>query len=164
MIGKYKLMRGCELSQPNSLPVAAGVLLYVNELAPVTEDLLELKRSMSAGTADVIPVVGSPDAYQLSTWQPGNAIPQFSLEFRLARAIRVIPVSIVSQTAAAAQFDGVVSSIELCVVAEATAGTIMQHWQPCGDAETCAACDFRHFCPNPHPHAAQYLVTAPHAP
>lgn len=150
--------------QPNALPVAAGVLLYVNELAPVREDLVELKHAMASGYADVIPVVGTPDAYQLSTWRPGNAIPQFSLPFRLARAIRVIPVDETSQNAAANNFDSVVSNIEICVANEAAAGTIMQHWQPCGDAETCAACDFRHFCPSPHPHAATYVITAPNAP
>ena len=150
--------------QPNSLPVAAGVLLYVNELAPVSEDLVELRSAMASGNADVIPASGSLDAYQLSTWQPGSAIPNFSLPFRLARAIRVIPVSPASQTAAATQFDNVVSQIELCVVTEAAAGTIIQHWQPCGDAESCAACDFRHFCPSPHPQSANYVVTAPNAP
>lgn len=152
------------IRQPNALPVAAGVLLYVNELAPVREDLVELKNAMASGNADVVPVSGSADGYQLSTWRPGNAIPQFSLQFRLARAIRVIPVDAASQTAAAMQFDNVVSSIEQCVVAEALAGTIMQHWQPCGDDETCAACDFRHFCPNPYPQTGTHVVTAPTAP
>jgi hypothetical protein len=150
--------------QPNSLPVAAGVLLYVNELAPVTEDLVELKAAMATGNADVVPHSGSSDAYQLSTWRPGNAIPAFTLPYRLARTIRAIPVDHASQTIAVAQFDNVVSTIEQCVGAEAAAGTIMQHWQPCGDADTCAACDFRHFCPSPYPHAAQYVVTAPNAP
>jgi hypothetical protein len=150
--------------QPNSLPVAAGVLLYVNELAPVRGDLVEMKNAIALGNADVVPARGSPDAYQLNAWQPGNAIPQFSLAFRLARAIRVIPVSVASQTAAAAQFDNVVSNIELCVAAEAAAGNIIQHWQSCGDAESCAACDFRHFCPSPHPHSATYVVGSPNAP
>lgn len=140
------------------------MLLYVNELAPVREDLVELKSAMASGNADVVPAVGSQDAYQLSTWRPGNAIPQSSLPFRLARAIRVIPVNVASQTDAANHFDNVVSGIELCVVAEAAAGTIMQHWTPCGDAETCAACDFRHFCPNPHPQSGTHVVTAPNAP
>ena len=83
--------------QPNSLPVAAGVLLYINELAPVRGDLVELKDAMASGSADVVPAGGSLDAYQLSAWRPGNAIPQFSLAFRLARAIRVIPVSAVAR-------------------------------------------------------------------
>lgn len=150
--------------QPNSLPVAAGVLLYINELAPVRDDLIELKHAVATGTADVVPVTGSQDAYLLSTWQPGNAIPQFSLPFRLSRAIRVIPVNTASQTAAANHFDVVVSGIEQCVAHEAAAGTIMQHWTPCGDSETCAACDFRHFCPNPHPQSGTHVVTAPNAP
>lgn len=150
--------------QPNSLPVAAGVLLYVNELAPVSEDLAELKRAMSNGNADVVPIAGSQDAYQLSAWQPGNAIPHFSLPFRLARAIRVIPVNAGGTVAAATQFDQVVLNIEQCVAAEATSGTIMQHWAPCGDAESCAACDFRHFCEDPHPHTGTHVISAPHAP
>jgi len=150
--------------QPNSLPVAAGVLLYVNELAPVRQDLIELKHAMSTGHADIVPAAGSSDAYQLNTWRPGNAIPQFSLPFRLARAIRVVPVEAASQQAAATHFDNVVSRIEHCVMEEAVAGTIMQHWRPCGDAETCAACDFRHFCPDPHPQTGTHVVTAPNAP
>ena len=94
----------------------------------------------------------------------GQCDSSFSLPFRLARAIRVIPVNALSQTAAATQFDNVVSDIEQCVVDEAVAGTIMRHWRPCGDAETCAACDFRHFCPSPHPHDGTHVVIAPNAP
>jgi hypothetical protein len=139
-------------------------LLYVNELAPVREDLVEAKRAMASGKADVVPTGGSADAYQLSTWRPGNAIPEFSLPFRLARAIRVIPVNAGSQADAATRFDNVVLNIEQCVVAEAAAGVIMRHWQPCGDAESCAACDFRHFCPSPHPHSGTHVVVAPNAP
>lgn len=150
--------------QPNSHSVAAGVLLYVNELAPVAQDLVELKRSMATDDSDVVPVSGSQDAYQLSTWQSGNAIPMFSLEYRLARAIRVIPVSNASQDNAVTQFDNVVGNIEHCVSGEAAIGDIMQNWTPCGDAESCAACDFRHFCPDPHPHTGQHVVEAPHAP
>lgn len=119
---------------------------------------------MGGNHADVVPANGSQDAYELSTWRPGNAIPQFSLAFRLARAIRVIPVSVASQTAAASQFDNVVLNIEQCVGAEAAAGTIMQQWNGSGDAESCAACDFRHFCPSPHPRTGAHVVQAPHAP
>ena len=144
--------------QPNSLPVAAGVLLYVNELAPVRGDLIKMKKAMTTETTDVLPAAGSQDAYMLSTWRPDSAIPQFSLPFRLARAIRVIPVSESSQAKAASHFDKVVLNIELCVAKEATLGTIMQHWQPCGDAETCVACDFRHFCPDPHPHSGTHVM------
>lgn len=150
--------------QPNSSPVAAGVLIYVNELAPVREDLIELKQSMNTGHADVVPVAGSPDAYNLSTWQPGNAIPAFSLPYRLARAIRVVVVNAASQANAVTQFDNVVAGIEQCVLAEAVAGNIIQHWAPCGDTESCAACDFRHFCPSPAPRSGPHIISAPDAP
>ena len=152
--------------QPKSLPVAAGVLLYVNELAPGREDLIEMKKAMGTGTADVAPAPGSQDAYMLSTWRPDSdiAIPSFSLPFRLARAIRVIPVSPESQEKAATHFDKVVLDIELCAGKEATLGTIKQNWLPCGDAETCVACDFRYFCPDPHPHRGTHIIEAPRAP
>lgn len=150
--------------QPHFLPVAAGVLLYINELAPVSSDLLSLKREAANGGKDVIPVNGSNDAYELSAWRTGNAIPKFSLPFRLARAIRVIPIDLVSQAKSTSQFDNVVAKIEGCVSGEAGAGTINPHWNPCGDEETCAACDFRHFCRNPYPRNGLHVIEAPSAP
>ena len=95
---------------------------------------------------------------------PGSCpSPQFSLPFRLGRAIRVIPVDIASQ-AIASNFDSEVSSIEVFVTTATTAGTITQQWQPCDDAETCAACDFATFAQVLTPHFATYFVTAPDAP
>jgi hypothetical protein len=152
------------MRQPNALPVAAGVLLYVNELAPGQMDLSKIRSEMTGGHTDVVPVTGSPDAYQLSTWRPGNAIPNFSLEFRMARTIRVIPVNTASQAAATNAFDTTVRDIEQRVAAEAISGTILNNWLPCGDAETCAACDFRHFCPSPAPRTPGYAPGAPPAP
>ena len=153
------------MRQPNSLPVAAGVLIYVNELVPVNDDLSELKREMQLSTTDEIPVRGSQDAYLLSLWRAGMAIPNFSYEFRMRRAIRVVPVTSMSQVNATNHFDQVVLQIEQCVGSEASSGTISGHWNPCGDAETCAACDFRHFCPNPYPQSNQPRpIDAPVAP
>jgi hypothetical protein len=150
--------------QPQSLPVAAGVLLYVNELSPVSSDLVSLRGEVANGGTDVVPANGSPDAYALSTWRPGSTIPNFSIDFRLARAIRIIPINASSQTNATSQFDNVVANIEQCASMEAVAGTINPHWSPCGDEDTCAACDFRHFCRDPYPHTGTHLVEAPCAP
>ncbi|MEW6573741.1 MAG: PD-(D/E)XK nuclease family protein [Bacillota bacterium] len=154
------------MRQPNALPVPAGVLIYVNELAPVSDDLQELQREIRQGTTDVVPANGSQDAYLLSLWQPGLAIPSFSQAFRMQRAIRVVPVTQQSQINATSQFDSVVLQIEQCVAAEASTGTIRGHWIPGGDADTCVACDFRHFCPNPAPrHGSQpRRINAPAAP
>lgn len=152
------------MQQAKSLPVAAGVLLYVNELSPVSSDLVSLRREVNMKSTDVIPANGTPDSYTLNAWRQGNAIPNFSLEYRLARAIRVIPIDPASQTTATKNFDHVVASIEQCVGHEAIAGAINPHWTPCGDEETCAACDFRHFCPSPYPHKKGHIVGAPSSP
>ncbi|MGE5610090.1 MAG: PD-(D/E)XK nuclease family protein [Bacillota bacterium] len=149
--------------QPQAIPVAAGVLIYINELAPGNEDLVNLRREISHGHTDVAPSPGTPDAYVLNTWRPGATIPAFSLEYRMRRAIRVVPFDAVSQANATAQFDQVVVDIEHCVADENAAGDILAHWQSVGDDDTCVACDFRHFCPSPAPHTGHHTIDAPPA-
>ena len=137
--------------QQNSLPVVAGVLLYINELAPSGEDLVNLKKAIGENKTDVVPKHGSQDESLLNMWRQGAAIPDFSSSFRLARAIRVIPVTEDSSEEAAKRFDGFVMDIEKCVSKEASAGKILEHWKASGDEATCVACDFRHICPSPAP-------------
>lgn len=150
--------------QPGSRPVAAGVLIYINELAPTAADLVVLKREIARGETDVIPPAGSRDAYELNAWSPGAAVPNFSFAFRFERAVRIVPIDAASQTTATIEFDAVVQQIEQCVEAEAVHGVIMNHWSPCGDEDTCAACDFRHFCPDPAPRSGLHTILAPSAP
>jgi hypothetical protein len=152
--------------QPNALPVAAGVLIHINELVPSADDIDELQREIRQQATDVIPIAGSPDAYQLSVWRPGQPLPALSQEFRLQRALRVVPVTPQTQQHATTQFDAVVSDIEQCVAAEAQGGGIRAHWNPTGDAATCVACDFRHFCPRPHGNRGNppNPIQAPRAP
>lgn len=152
------------MRQPSALPVAAGVLLYINELAPVASDIAKLQHEVLRSETDRAPVRGTQDAYQLSTWRQGSAVPSFSLEYRLQRAIRVIPINVASQTTATGRFDQVVLDIEQCVSREASVGTIVANWSGHGDEETCVACDFRHFCPSPTPRPANYVVQSPSAP
>lgn len=154
------------MRQPNALPVAAGVLIYINELAPVNDDMVHLQREARQGATDVVPTVGSPDAYALSLWRPGAAIPAFTQPFRMQRAIRVIPVTQQSLANATNQFDQVVLDIEQCVAAEAVAGTIRNNWGTSGDENTCVACDFRHFCPSPSPRQGgqPHVIRTPPAP
>jgi hypothetical protein len=152
--------------QANTRPVIAGVLLYINELSPSDDDVMTLQREIRAGHTDVAPLAGTSDAYQLNTWRPGAAVPDFSLDFRIARMIRVVPITQPSMGAAVAEFDGVVQRIEACVATEATHGDIIRHWPACGDEPTCDACDFRHFCPSPAPsrNTTAYNPGAPNAP
>lgn len=135
--------------QPGAAPVAAGVLLYVNELVPTRSTLEALQREIAQGRTDVRPLSGSQDDYLLRTWRPGAALPAFSLPFRMSRVIRVVPITPASTAAALQRFDSIVVDIERCVSREAQNGTIIAQWPACGDAGTCVACDFRHFCPSP---------------
>jgi hypothetical protein len=153
--------------QPTAKPVIAGVLLYINELAPSSNMVVDLRRHVERGHTDVEPVSGSRDDYLLRTWRPGSSVPDFSLDFRLQRAIRVVPITPTSTANALAKFDGVVVDIERCVSREAQSGKIIAHWGAGGDESTCVACDFRHFCPSPALHRAeggQYTPKAPRAP
>ena len=77
------------------------MLLYINELVPSARELVKLKKEIINKQADVLPERGSHDESLLNMWQQGNTIPDFSLNYRLARAIRVIPVTLRSSEEAA---------------------------------------------------------------
>jgi hypothetical protein len=152
--------------QPGAAPVVAGVLLYINELAPTDSNIADLQREISQGHTDVQPVPGSQDDYQLRTWHPGSAAPAFSSAFRMQRVIRVVPITQPSIYVALANFDAVVVDIESCVTREAKHGTIIAHWPAGGDEGSCVACDFRHFCPSPKSERETqgYVPPAPKTP
>jgi hypothetical protein len=151
--------------QPDSNPVAAGILIYVNELTPGDKEMRSLKRGIAEGTTDVLPEPGSDDEQLIRMWRPGNDTDQLSLRFRLRRAIRIVSVTEDSTRDALLAFDNIVRNIEEDIVNETIAGNILQSWAPqCGDADTCSACDFRHFCPAPAGVQAGYVPDTPTAP
>lgn len=151
--------------QPDALPVAAGILIYINELTPGDREMQSLKRGIAERDIDVLPEMGSSDEQLVRLWRPGNSTDQLSLEFRLRRAIRVIPITEASTQAALSAFDEVVRRAEEDIVEEAYIGDILRAWHPqCGDEDTCAACDFRHFCPQPAGTEAGYEPDTPSAP
>jgi CRISPR/Cas system-associated exonuclease Cas4 (RecB family) len=132
--------------QPKANPVAAGILIYINELAPGADDLRRMRRAIESDRTDVAPERGDPDDYALKTWKPGTDA-KLSEAFRFHRAIRVIPVTDASIANATAQFDKIVAEIEGHVLEEFERGSIGAAWPAtCEDEATCAACDFRHFC------------------
>jgi hypothetical protein len=141
--------------QADALPVAAGVLLYVNELAPTASDLVALKQEANEGATDVAPAIGSDAAVRLQAWSRGNELPELPLEFRLYRAIRVVPVTATSVPAALRQFDQVVQRIETCRGKEASGTSVIQAWERNHHEEqTCVVCDSRTFCPDYQAHYA----------
>lgn len=152
--------------KPGAKPVVAGIILYVNELLPSTTDVLGLRSQIKNGQTDVVPVRGSEDYYVLSTARPGSgAGRELSQAFRLHRALRVIPVTDESIEVAGRAFDNVVVDIESRISQEIAVGNVSTAWQPsCRDADTCAACDSRYFCPQPYPRDSTYQVEPPPIP
>lgn len=152
--------------QPEAYPVAAGILIYINELSPGDAEMQSLKKGLANGTTDVAPDRGSPDEQIVRMWRPGMSTTQLSLDFRLRRAIRVIPATRQGIEHALDQFDKVVLQTEEDVAAESNGRDILHAWAPnCADETTCAACDFRHFCPAPAGvESGNHVVKAPSAP
>jgi PD-(D/E)XK nuclease superfamily len=135
--------------QPEARPVAAGILIYVNELSPSSADVGLIRNEINRGLTDVVPLPGSPDQYQIQAWVPG-ANANISDSFKLDRALRVIPVTEESKVEATGRFDEMVARIEQNVAREALRASIAQGWSPtCDDRNTCSACDFLSFCPRP---------------
>jgi len=135
--------------QPDAHPVRAGILIYVNELSPSITDVGDLQREIRNEETDVVPDAGTPDYYQVQGWQPG-AHAQLSDRFKLRRALRVIAVTDESKAHATTEFDRLVAHIERNVALEAQRGSIGAAWRAtCRERDTCSACDFLSFCPNP---------------
>ncbi len=101
---------------------------------------------MRTGRTDVLPADGTSDYYQINAWEPGRRV-EFSEEFRLRRALRVIPVTPQSMQGATAAIDSVVRAIEDRVAHESGSNHIRRSWSAdSNDKDTCAACDFRVSC------------------
>ena len=125
--------------------VAAGILIYINELSPGDGDITALRAALNAGRTDIVPFLDS-DRRILENWRSGTQ-PNFSDDFLFQRAIRVIPVNPDSIANATGAFDNTVAEIEDLVRQEEQAVSILTTWPgDCNDGKTCAACDFRYFC------------------
>jgi hypothetical protein len=147
----WQLMTYAELrrKQPDALPVAAGVILYVNELHPTRSDLIVLKNEIKAGSTDVPPQAGSTEEGILSKWKTGDPLPILPLEYRLSRALRVIPVDDTLVLKALTSFDDVVEQIETCRGKEVHGTSVLTAWtKNSSDENTCVVCDSRTYCPD----------------
>jgi hypothetical protein len=151
-------------AQRTGRPVAAAVLVYVNELSPGDSDISDLRQAIKKKKTDVVPLPGSNDERALDLWRP-RLDANLSLEFRLRRTLRVIPITSTTRDAAAIKFDEVVGNIETLVDAESRQPSIDRHWKGnCKQEATCVACDFRHSCPTPAGTAKKGTIEAPAAP
>ncbi|MDY6785021.1 MAG: PD-(D/E)XK nuclease family protein [Cyanobacteriota bacterium] len=137
--------------QPHTNPVRAGLLIYVNELSPSQSDLNELGREINQGLTDVVPAQGDENYYALNTWQSGQGqpIPNFTSNFLLERAVRIVSVAPTAINGAVTEIDNVIAQIEGCALHENATGNIPRNWNADGGSGDCDACDFRRFCPSP---------------
>ena len=145
--------------------VAAGILIYVNELSPSNDDIENLKQGLRDGTTDELPT-SAEDRGRLNRWRPGHDTHDLlSLDYRWRRAVRVVPATVTSVAHATQRFDEIVRDIEALISKEAQHGDISRVWVPtCSDKATCDACDFHSFCPRPAGLTANRQPTAPDAP
>ncbi len=132
-------------------PVVAGVLLYLNELFPTWSDVGELLRQSRTGRTDV-PVTFDPEAVRVLRTKRARSVaypPLAPIDFRLKRAVRVVPVDKNSMKEALERFDDVVARIETCHGTERKHGRVIASWERNAmDEGTCAACDSRTWCPD----------------
>ena len=147
-IHTYKHLR----SLLTTRPIIAGVLIYLNELVPTRTDFLRLRRAMREREANVIvPEAGSPDEALLRDWKPKDKKekpPLLSIDFRLKRAIRVIPITDERVANSLKEFDETVGRIEKCMADEAKTGAVIKSWEKNASNEpTCEACDSKTYCP-----------------
>lgn len=98
---------------------------------------------------DVVPAERIKDARFLMSAKRGT-VPDLSFNFRLQRALRVVPVTEESQEASARHFDNEVLQIEIARAEERTSPRIHTEWPTnATDNATCVACDWRTVCPEP---------------
>ena len=135
--------------QSDSLPIVAGMLLYLNELFPTRGDLMRLKQEILDGTTDVMPEPGSETDRLLRNFKKSDkTLPQLPFDFRLKRAVRVMLVSDQTVQHSLEQFDHTVARIEICRSRELQQGQILSTWDQIPEEQTCVACDASTFCPS----------------
>lgn len=135
--------------QTNARPVLAGILIFVNELEPSRTD-------MEALYAETYELPGSPvtdvppagkDASTLRRWKKDNrSFPQLTFDYRLQRALHIVPVTDRSMHASLNKFDNVVAEIEASVNKEKSGKGISASWTATPKENNCTVCDFKHFC------------------
>jgi len=145
--------------QPQSRPIVAGIVFYLNELALSQEDMRELQNDVANNRTDIMPQ--GMDLRAIQNWRENTAPPVLSTPFREQRSIRIIPVDDNRIQNSLQQFDRVVGKIESCVLSEMSGRDILHSWRPKPkpNERNCTACDFKTFCPNPAPR--RYHPTVP---
>lgn len=131
--------------QEESKPIAAGIIFYLNELVPSTEDLISIKNDIINGYSDV--KIDEGDENLLKTWdEKDEDYVKLDISSRKDRSIRIIAIENKNMDIALHEFDEVVAEIEKSTINEMNGINIKEAWKGKGDERTCNACDFHSFC------------------
>ena len=141
-------------NQENQNKVLCGIIFYLNELVPSTDDLLSIKEDLINDNTDISKdFVSKEDWDILINWNPETDNPihrDLSDEFKMNRSIRVIPIKEDLIEGSLSEFDNVVKEIEGSMINELNGYKIKEAWKADAEERTCSACDFRSFCNKKH--------------
>jgi CRISPR/Cas system-associated exonuclease Cas4 (RecB family) len=143
--------------QPESFKIAAGILIYANELTQSGMDMKMLQDEVLKGKTDIMPT--ESDRKKIVNWKKSKLVPDLSTTFKEKRSIRIIPIIKNEVKRSLKNFDDTVKGIEKNVLDEIDGNQITSCWRTNPRKRTCTACDFKTYCPNPKP--KRYLPTVP---
>lgn len=145
--------------QSGAKPVIAGIIFYLDELAPSKEDLNLIREDVNSGKTDVMPT--GMDKTSILNWKSNSKVDDIKLTqlFKERRSIRVVSINSAGINDSLNNFDGAVDKIEDSVFSESSTGNINNAWTTNPIERNCTVCDFKTFCPNPSP--KRYNPTVP---
>ena len=130
--------------QADAAPVVAGVILYLNELAPSGKDVADLNKEMAESPIATDVPTSDADLEAIREWQRKQVSrPPPILKKRSIRVVTV-PKDIAKRLDG---FDKAVGQIKDSVRKESKGGRITDSWKPVPQPRICANCDFHFYCP-----------------
>ena len=137
--------------QNNSQKPIIGIIFYLNELVPSSQDLLAIKDDLINNQTDISKdMLKKEDLKILMNWDGKEEdIPihrDLSSKFKKDRSIRIINIDEELFENSLKQFDNVVRDIESSLIKEMNGVKIKDAWKAEAEERTCSACDFRTFC------------------
>ena len=137
-------------NQQNSEKPIVGIIFYLNELVPSTDDLVAIREDLRNNRTDI-----SKDSVPKEDWNKlihGDEkydLPihrDLSDKFKMDRSIRIINLDDDLMSNSLKEFDKVVNDIESSLIKEMNGSNIKEAWKADAEDRTCSACDFRTFC------------------
>ena len=136
--------------QEDAKPIYAGIIFYLNELAPSKEEIGLMREEIAHDLTDdgIDYTCFGDDVDLLMNWNQDDESLELSDEFKITRSIRIINIDDDEIDKSLDKFDNVVLNIESSLIKEIKGCKIQEAWRGKSDEKTCGACDFRTFCKN----------------